>query len=332
MPGALGRPGHLAGIQINQGRRGRMTHGDQGLVRLAVGRGEHAGQFLVDKLDAVRVQRVFQREIGDCGQDDLVLRFVERIENGDRLLRFAGFAVDHDHPVVQEGFRQRREHFVALVAETMGERQYAAIRSQVEVVVHGAVIRPDDVGIGIELDHAVAPGRVGRGDVDRDQVTVGLHDRLAPVHQLIALSRTAIRCGVPQLSVGQAPTMDFVAVHADQMGRGAAAAGVQGIAGVSLCRVVDGGAAGVGTGLAPLVRLHVGVFDLALEYKCAARLVGVRERLGREDFGQHDGRPAEKGEEQASHEKNGKADAIRSVHVREPSSGFPRPSRPRSGL
>src|SRR5699024_2038945 len=114
-------PSYPARLQVEQNRSARVSHRQQHLVTIAVGRGEGISQCAAEILDAVGVQRVSHGEVRGGGQHSPIGRLPQSVEQRNLLDYTAGSAVQLDNVVIQPGRLQIGKIGKLVVAVGVGE-------------------------------------------------------------------------------------------------------------------------------------------------------------------------------------------------------------------
>jgi len=305
-PAAAARPDDALGLDVQHGDGVDVAERQQHLPLLRKGQDRSLpGVYVVD---VVGVDEVVLVVPDDAAQEAVVAGVRQGIEDGD-LLELPAVGREDDEEVVEPRDRQLLVLGEGLVAHLVGQPEDASVGREVEVVVGLAQVAPDDVGVLVQLHHAIAPGGVAGRHEQRQQVAVRQQAGLAPIKEGVPLRVLHRRGFVPDRAVGQLPAPQKRAVEGDQRGLAAMAGGVEGIAGLRLGLVHRD--AGFRAPLElPEVRGQRVLRLLRLGDVGLSAPVGVADGAGGEDVEQDDKRAAQERQEKQGSDEGGEADPV----------------------
>ena len=136
--------------------------------------------------------------------------FDERVQQRD-LAQLLAVGRQHHEEIVDPRRRQMLPLLDDPHVDLVGEGVDRAVRGDVEIVMRLLEIFPDQIGILVHLDHAVAPRRVADALVDHQKVAVRVEVGLTVVDELVRLRPGDRRALVPDLAVRQVPLVQGLA-------------------------------------------------------------------------------------------------------------------------
>jgi hypothetical protein len=149
----------------------------------------------------------------------------------------------------------------------------AAVGPDVGVVVAGAQVLPDHLGVAVQLDHAVAVRGIANALVDHEQVAVRIDQGFAEIDVRIGLRAPHRGVRVPHGAERATPFVQHRAIHIDEIGGGLVPGGVEGHAVLRARAVVDRDAAVRKARRVPQIgRVHIVVGGQLLVHRLAAQV------------------------------------------------------------